>query len=154
MALPRIPSSHAVVPDADPTRRGRAPLDVTGICPFLFAAGGRWRSARPTREHRCAAVATPLPVGTDKQLELCLVDRHVHCPRFVAARTQSEAMGSGAARAAWGFSATVPVLLEGPRLHVELPRTVRGRPVGQVLLGLLMVLAFVAVVLARGAAPT
>jgi len=154
MALPTTSSSRDFVPDAGPTGRRRAAPDVTAICPFLLAAHGRWRSARPTREHRCAAVAAPLPVGTDKQLALCLVDRHVDCPRFVAARTQSEATGAGAAQGAWGFGATVPVLLDGPRLHFDLPRTVRGRPVGQVLLGLLMVLAFVAVVLARGAAPT
>ena len=152
MASPTTARPHGGASDVADPRRGSAP-DVGGICPYLLAERGRWRSARPSRDHRCTAVTSPLPVAADKQLELCLVDRHPTCPRFIAARTQLEDAGVGRVHSTWAFGAPVPVLLEGPGLHLDLPRTVRGRPVGQVLLGLLMILAFAAVVLARGSAP-
>lgn len=54
---------------------------------------------------------------------------------------------------AWSFARTAPVLLETPGLHLDRLHSLRARSVGQLLLGVLMVLAFIAVVLARTSAP-
>lgn len=128
------------------------PPEIAAICPYLLAVGGQWRSARPSREHRCTAVATPLPIALDKQQSLCLTSGHASCPRFLTARAHAEDDAPLLERV-WGFGSTAPVLLERPAFHLDRIRQLGGRTVGQVLLGLLMILAFVAVVLARTAVP-
>ena len=61
------------------------------ICPYLRAEDGSWRSAVPTREHRCWAVepASALPMAT--QQELCLTAAHGGCERFLHTRDQRAA---------------------------------------------------------------
>src|SRR5438874_6440993 len=53
------------------------------ICPFLLSADLSWRAATPQREHRCTAVTPRQPVALEVQRELCLVEAHRICDRFV-----------------------------------------------------------------------
>src|SRR5256885_13650983 len=65
------------------------------LCPYLVADGSEWRSASASRDHRCGAVAPPVPLAVDKQRRLCLTNRHVGCPTFLAATDQpGRAVGS------------------------------------------------------------
>lgn len=79
-----VPSN---VPGTTPRPPGAAGPDGAGwleqICPYLRAADATWRSAIPTREHRCWAVtpASTLPSAT--QQELCLTPAHRGCERFL-----------------------------------------------------------------------
>ena len=61
------------------------------ICPYLRAADGSWRSAVPTREHRCWAIEPPSALPTATQQELCLSEAHGGCERFLHSREQRAA---------------------------------------------------------------
>jgi LysM repeat protein len=75
---------------------GPAPADVAvlpppaafatrRICPYLAVPDGDWRSATPSRDHRCGAVAPPSLLTDEKQRRLCLSDRHAGCSTFQVA---------------------------------------------------------------------
>jgi LysM repeat protein len=154
-------------------------LATQRLCPYLVADGFSWRSASASRDHRCGAVAPPVPLSVDKQRRLCLVNRHVSCPTYVAAThlsgRQVDAAGDGpsasdqASRARtntrqpggeaitrWSIVRTVPVLLDGrdlPRAAISAVRTAGGREAA--LVGLLGV-AFIVIAgsrLAGGSPP-
>src|SRR5262245_3506775 len=72
------------------TQAGAAVVDQ--ICPYLVSSQGGWRSARPSRDHRCFAVDPPGPLTTDKQRSLCLTLDHATCPAFRAARASRASM--------------------------------------------------------------
>jgi LysM repeat protein len=61
------------------------------ICPYLRAADGTWRSAVPTREHRCWALDPPSALPTATQQELCLTEAHAGCERFLSSRERRAA---------------------------------------------------------------
>gem|GEM_PF-1346862 len=68
------------------------PLPWLGsICPLLRAADGSWRSAVPTKEHRCWAGQPPSPLPTATQLELCLTSAHGGCERYLNNKDQRAA---------------------------------------------------------------
>jgi nucleoid-associated protein YgaU len=138
------------------------------LCPYLVADGSEWRSASPSRDHRCGAVAPPVPLAVDKQRRLCLTNRHVGCPTFLAAADQpGRAVGSGvpdpsqrSTRRAgvppggetvtrWSIVRTVPVLLDGGRLSSTLTSVGRLRAQPQLILVALLLVAFVAIAAAR-----
>jgi len=138
------------------------------LCPYLVADGSEWRSASPSRDHRCGAVAPPVPLAVDKQRRLCLTNRHVGCPTFLAAADQpGRAVGSGApdpsARATrragvppggetvtrWSIVRTAPVLLDGGRVSSTIASVGRIRSQPQLILVGLLVAAFVAVAAGR-----
>ena len=77
-------------------------LATQRLCPYLVADGFAWRSASASRDHCCGAVAPPVPLSVDKQRRLCLVNRHVSCPTYLAA---GELSGRAAERATAGVSA-------------------------------------------------
>ncbi|MCY7418926.1 MAG: LysM peptidoglycan-binding domain-containing protein [Chloroflexi bacterium] len=83
----RIRSSVAlIVPEAGGSSvvGSGAPLPwLTSICPLLRAADGSWRSAVPTKEHRCWAGEPPSPLPTATQQELCLTSAHGGCERYL-----------------------------------------------------------------------
>jgi hypothetical protein len=58
---------------------------VAAICPFLVAADGAWRSATPSRDHRCGATDPPGRLPPERQQALCLGTAHLDCPLFDAA---------------------------------------------------------------------
>jgi LysM repeat protein len=136
---------------------------IRDICPYLLGPEDRSRSAHPLRHQRCGAVPPPVPLALEKQRSLCLGTRHQSCATFQAARDQRASIGDTAegsgesaegpvSAAFWPFVRTSPVLLEsthGP--WMSLPRG-RGQT-GQLLLVGLMIVAFAALLIARGVTP-
>jgi LysM repeat protein len=157
--------------------RGASPLErprpgarsardaVATACPYLASAGGSWRAAVPNRDHRCAAVAPPAVLPTDKQRRHCLSADHVDCPTFRAARTaRSASLAAGADpriieiadRRRRPVARTAPVVLEPAGLVDQALRLQFDRAPGQVALIGLMIVAFAIVAIARfsaGGAP-
>jgi LysM repeat protein len=153
-------------------------LATQRLCPYLVADGFGWRSASASRDHCCGAVAPPVPLSIDKQRRLCLVNRHVSCPTYVAAAQLSgrpvEPAGDGVvapyaaspppsttrqpggeAITRWSIVRTVPVLLDRrdvPGAAMSALRTAGGRQAG--LVGILAV-AFIVIAGSRlaGASP-
>jgi hypothetical protein len=131
---------------------------ATGICPYLASAEGSWRSALPTRDHRCTALLPPAPQPADKQRRHCLVAAHVECPTYRAARTARAAAlaggGDGSAieraeRTRRPIAHPAPVVLEPPRLLDQALRFRMDRAPGQIALVALMIVAFAVVAVAR-----
>jgi LysM repeat protein len=152
-------------PDGVPDRRDAhrlAPpsaLEATaGTCPYLISAGGAWRHATPSRDHRCAALEPPAPQPTDKQRRHCLSPHHVECPIFRSARSARAASlipsGDAAVVAAIDgarrpIARTAPILLEQPNLIEQAIRLPFDRGPGQLALVALMILAFTVVAITR-----
>jgi LysM repeat protein len=159
----RRPRDAAVLlpPAAFATRR---------ICPYLVVDGESWRSASPSRDHRCGAVAPPAPLAADKQRRLCLSDRHAGCATFLAAQSRpltlglSESAETVAARLApgrttnkpggetvtrWSLARTAPVVLDHGRIPALLGALSGRSRASQFVLGVLLLAAFGAIGLAR-----
>jgi LysM repeat protein len=138
-----------------------APPRIEDICPYLLAGGGGWRSANPSRDHRCTAVDPPAPLATDKQRVLCLVAAHGGCPAYRAARAaralmlapgHDPAIVAAADAARRPVARATPVVLEGPRLSIG-GMGAGGWAVSQWALVGLMILAFAVVLVARFSTP-
>lgn len=136
--------------------------DIHEICPYLAASDGAWRSVSPHREHRCGAVDPPAPLSTDKQRRLCLSTEHASCATFRAARASRAAMllpGVDPAAVAAADAARRPIarssalILEHPRLSAPRARWPVDRAVSQIALVGLLVVAFVALAIARLSSP-
>jgi hypothetical protein len=159
----RRPRDAAVLlpPAAFATRR---------ICPYLVVDGESWRSASPSRDHRCGAVAPPAPLAADKQRRLCLSDRHSGCATFLAASSRPQAPGlseppeTAASRLArarsstkpggetvtrWSLARTAPVVLDHGRIPALLGALSGRSRASQFFLGVLLLAAFGAIGLAR-----
>jgi LysM repeat protein len=161
---------HDGLPDPSGDPRHLAPPSAreatAATCPYLRSAGGAWRHATPSRDHRCGALDPPAPQPTDKQRRHCLSADHVECPIFRAARAARAAIlipsGDPAIVAAIDagrrpIARTAPILLEQPRLVEQAVRLPFDRGPGQLALVALMVLAFTVVAIARlsgGSAPS
>ncbi len=166
----RRPRDAAVLPPP-------AALATRRICPYLVVDGESWRSASPSRDHRCGAVTPPAPLAADKQRRLCLSDRHTGCSTFLAASSRPLAPGvsespetigarlagarsstrpGGETVTRWSLARTAPVVLDHGRIPA-LVGALTGRSRGsQFLLGVLLLAAFGAIGLARlggGAGP-
>jgi LysM repeat protein len=124
------------------------PLAAVELCPYLLAANGAWRSAHPSRDHRCTAVRPAAVLAPEKQRALCLGATHLTCPTFQAARAPGDA--TLIADPLWPITRTTPIVLDGTGSRFAALPPIPARAGGQILLGALMVLAFLAVVLARG----
>jgi len=131
---------------------------TAATCPYLASAGGVWRHATPSRDHRCGALEPPAPQPTDKQRRHCLSPEHVECAIFRAARADRAASlvpsGDPAVVAAIDagrrpIARTAPILLEQPRLVEQAVRLPFDRGPGQLALVTLMILAFTVVAIAR-----
>jgi LysM repeat protein len=138
--------------------RASAPDVVAAICPYLASAGGSWRMAVPSRDHRCLGLTPPSPQPVEKQRQHCLAAEHVECSIFRAAREARATALAGAvdpARIAIAdarrraIPRTAPVLLEPPRLIDQVTRFQLDRTPGQLALVGLMVIAFAFVALTR-----
>ncbi len=152
-------------PDDPATGRDGAEFarpEIHEVCPYLRAAGGSWRSATPHREHRCGAVEPPATLTPDKQRRLCLSPEHGGCPTFRAARASRAAMlapGIDPAAVAAADAARRPIargsalILEHPRLSAPTARWPLDRAMSQAALVAVMVVAFVAVAIARFSGP-
>jgi hypothetical protein len=141
--------------DADtrpsPPAPGETPPDLllTGICPYLVAVDGAWRSATVAREHRCGAVVPPAILAAEKQRRLCLTPDHPTCATYEAARTTRPAGAERAHTLPRPVARTTPVVLDHGRIAVALPALRGERLSGQAILVILLALAFVAIVAAR-----
>lgn len=161
------PPDTAAEPSRAPDRPGPAtpkepsqPPNIGEICPYLLASQGGWRSAGPSRDHRCTAVDPPGQLSTDKQRSLCLVAEHTTCPAFRAARaTRASMIAPGvdpsvvaaADAARRPVARAAPVIVEGPRLGLG---SGNGTwPLSQAALVGLMIVAFAVVLIARISTP-
>ncbi len=135
---------------------------VDEICPYLAAADGAWRSASPHREHRCRAVDPPAALSNDKQKRICLSAGHAGCATFRAARASRAAMlapGVDPAAVAAADAARRPVarssalILEHPRLSAPTARWPVSRAIPQAALVGLMIVAVLALAIARLSGP-
>lgn len=126
------------------------------ICPYLATEGGAWRAAIPVREHECTAVDPPVPLALDKQRRLCLTTSHPTCATYLAAgdlrdRAAGHGWGPTANAARRPIPVTTPVLID--RGHGSFPLNVpffdSSQFGGQALLVGLLVIAFIAIALAR-----
>jgi LysM repeat protein len=140
-------SSQQLTPDR-PAVEAELVDRMRDVCPYLLSAGGRWRMATPTREHRCAAVAPPAPLTMEKQRRLCLVQAHNACATYLAALTNAQ-RADPARATRWGFARTAPVIFETRRVLGPLSQVTGGRAAAQVGLVGLMVVAFGAVAVGR-----
>jgi hypothetical protein len=152
------PESERTRPVNRPTIQQTAREAATAICPYLVSEGGAWRSAVPSRDHRCSAVEPAAAQPIDKQRRHCLSAQHTECSLFRAARAaraSSLAPGldpdaverlDGRRRA---VARTAPVVLEPPRLVDQVTRLQLDRAPGQVALIGLMLVAFAVVAIAR-----
>jgi LysM repeat protein len=153
---------HDGLPEPLGDSRHLAPLSAreatAATCPYLTSAGGSWRHATPSRDHRCGALDPPGPQPTDKQRRHCLSADHVECSIFLVAREARAATlipsGDPAVVAAMDaarrpIARTAPILLEQPRLVEQAIRLPFDRGPGQLALVALMILAFTVVAIAR-----
>jgi LysM repeat protein len=85
----------------------------------------------------------------DKQAHLCLVAQHVDCPTFVAAREARAARGVPPLVDRRPLARTTPTVIEPARARFRLDLGGNARRIGQGGVALLMLVAIVAVVLAR-----
>jgi len=131
---------------------------LAGLCPYLLADGGAWRSARPASEHRCHAVRPPAALTGDQQRRLCLVAAHTACPTYVDAREryQQGLLDAGvhverlAGRRTTALTRPIPVLLERPSGGPRAPSiTGRTRRLAELALVLILLLAAGLVLAAR-----
>ena len=144
-----------VAPAAAPAAPPTGPGPRLTICPYLATEGGAWRAAIPVREHECGAVDPPVQLALDKQRRLCLTAAHATCATYIAAGDlRDRAAGRG-----WGPTGTAqrrpvpittPVLIDrGRGSPLSVPFLESNRLGGQALLVGLLVIAFIAIALAR-----
>jgi LysM repeat protein len=148
---PIVTGPHAAPPWG--AQRGHAVEPGLGserlVCPFLRSRDGGWTSTVASRDLRCWAVHPAAQPAGQKQRQLCVVAAHDTCATFLAATFDAVAGEPEAAEELlWPAGSPVPVALESvhsrPGPTVGTPRT--G---GQVVLIGLMVVAFLALVIAR-----
>src|SRR5947208_1317150 len=127
--------------------------DRDAICPFLLAADLSWRAATPQREHRCTAVTPRQPVALEVQRELCLVEAHRICDRFVAATRPRSQRSDRHRRPDWRhrrpLARTMPLLIERGNVHNPLPPIAIRSSVMQAVVVALLVAALAMIVAAR-----
>jgi LysM repeat protein len=154
--------------DASPDGQAPAPAPVpdamldsiAAACPYLAADGRAWRSATADRDHRCTAVGPAAALTMEKQRRLCLTAEHRACATYVAATTTdagSEVADDDAVArehvTRWALTRTTPVVLDRGRVPAALAALSPFKRGGQVALGGLMVVAFIAVLGGRLTAP-
>ena len=131
-------------------------LPLTGICPYLVAVDGAWRSTTVAREHRCGAVSPAAILAAEKQRRLCLTADHTTCATFEAARTTRPGGVERTPTLPRPVARTTPVVLDHGRIMIAMPSLRSERLSGQAILVILLGLAFAAILAARltaGGAP-
>jgi hypothetical protein len=146
------PVTNPRPPASDRDRAVDVPVVLHDLCPLLIAHDGSWRSARPSRFHRCAALGPDVPLLEEKQRRLCLGEAHRTCATYAAAIATTFAAeartASATSRTGRPYPRTAPVVLEhGRAFSPLLPGGERHAP--QLILAVLMAVAFGAVVIAR-----
>lgn len=143
------PTTELPVGPPDPAPVARAVSVTRGLCPFLSAGGGAWRSAEAAAEHRCTAVAPPVKLATEKQRRLCLTPSHASCATFLVAREAREPAVQGLGAGARPIPRTTPVVLERGRFAITNRALHPDRTAGQAALVIVLAVAFAGIVTAR-----
>jgi LysM repeat protein len=136
----------APLPSSDPTDR-RAGRSLPTLCPYLTTPEGSWRSASAIREHRCAAVAPPIPLALEKQRRLCLVAGHTGCATYGAAEAAKPSGGNGLVSRP--VARMTPVILDHGRFDLRFPVLHADRVSGQAVLVGVLGIALTAILVAR-----
>ena len=136
-------------PSESPETQPPASWDPPSLCPYLATAEGTWRSSSPAREHRCVAVAPPVPLALDKQRRLCLTAEHRSCATYGAAVAARPPWALATTPGGRVIARTTPVVLDQTRFDLRLPALRPDRVSGQGLLVGLLALAFVGVLISR-----
>jgi len=141
----------------DPVARPASPASgearparpFSGVCPYLAAVDGEWRSSTVAREHRCGAVTPPAPLAAEKQRRLCLTYDHVICATYDAARAARPVAHDRLPVLPRPIARTTPVVLDHGRIAIDMPAFRSDRPVWQAILIGILAIAFAAIVLTR-----
>ena len=141
----------------DPVARSAPPASgearparpFSGVCPYLAAVDGEWRSSTVAREHRCGAVAPPAPLAAEKQRRLCLTHDHVICATYDAARAARPVAHDRLPVLPRPIARTTPVVLDHGRIAIDMPAFRSDPPVWQAILIGILAIAFAAIVLTR-----
>ena len=147
-AMSAVEGLPAPLPSVEPLDRPGTTSDLPDLCPYLATSDGGWRSATPIRDHRCMAVAPPVPLAPEKQRRLCLVAAHAGCATFGAAEATREASGP-AAFTSRPIARMTPVILDHGRFDLRLPTLRADRATGQALLVGVLGVALTAILIAR-----
>jgi len=141
-AVEGLPAPSSIEPE------DRAPTGtLPALCPYLATPDGSWRSASAIREHRCTAVAPPIPQALEKQRRLCLVAAHTGCATYRAAEgARPPARYDSASRP---IARMTPVILDHGRFDVRVPALRADRVSGQAVLVGVLGIALTAVLVAR-----
>jgi LysM repeat protein len=139
VARPQPPATG----DPRPTR------PFSGVCPYLAAVDGGWRSSTVAREHRCGAVSPPAPLAAEKQRRLCLTHDHVICATYDAARAARPVAHDRLPVLPRPIARTTPIVLDHGRIAIGVPAFRSDRPVWQAILIGILAIAFAAIVLTR-----
>jgi LysM repeat protein len=134
------------LPSSDPKDR-RAAGALPALCPYLTTPDGGWRSASAIREHRCAAVAPPIPLAPEKQRRLCLVAAHTGCATYGAAEAARPPARPGPLSRP--IARMTPVILDHGRFDVRFPALRADRVSGQAVLVGVLGIALTAILVAR-----
>ena len=140
------PVARPAPPASSEARPGRP---ISGVCPYLAAVDGEWRSSTVAREHRCGAVAPPAPLAAEKQRRLCLTHDHVICATYDAARAARPVAHDRLPVLPRPIARTTPVVLDHGRIAIDMPALRSDRPVWQAILIGILAIAFAAIVLTR-----
>lgn len=142
-AVEGLPAPRSIEPaDRAPTTRS---LPV--LCPYLATSDGSWRSASAIREHRCTAVAPPIPLALEKQRRLCLVAAHTGCATYGAAEAANPPARN--APTSRPIARMTPVILDHGRFDVRFPALRADRVSGQAVLVGVLGIALTAILVAR-----
>jgi LysM repeat protein len=142
----------AVDPDLRPTAAAPDPVvdrTLSGVCPYLVAADGLWRSSTVAREHRCGAVSPPALLAAEKQRRLCLTADHTTCTTFEAARAARPIGPDRQPTLPRPLARATPMILDHGRIAITVPAFRSERSIGQAALIVLMALAFALIVFAK-----
>ena len=131
----------AVEPQARATRPPLCPADsppgrpVTGICPYLAAADGAWRSTTVAREHRCGAVAPPA-AARRREAAPAVPDRRPRHLRDLRGRPRGAAdrVMTAPPTLPRPLARTTPLVLDHGRIAVTMPALRGDRMSGQAVL--------------------
>lgn len=150
----REPSPTQTVAASEPVPVDPVISAIRGLCPFLSTSGG-WRSAEASGMQRCAAVAPPVQLATEKQRRLCLTPGHTSCATFVVSLAAREPALQGLGAGTRPMPRTTPVVLERGRFAIPTHSLRPDRTAGQVALVILLGIAFVGILAGRlGSGPT
>jgi LysM repeat protein len=142
-AVEGLPAPSSIEPeDRHPTTS-----TLPALCPYLVTPDGSWRSASAIRDHRCTAVAPPIPLALEKQRRLCLVAAHAGCATYGAAEAAKlPARSDSASRP---IARMTPVILDRRRFDLRFPALRADRVSGQAVLVGLLGIALTAILVSR-----